>query len=403
MKIRPTVSVISPDRVEADLELNLKVLGDFQAPAELEIPSAYAYAPFINAHDHLVGNWVPRSGENHPYPSAHIWLDEMKNSFAIQERSQFWVNDSNGDYTDPNAFILAQLGCYKNLFSGCGYVADHAPVQGSSYYKNFPLTVLKDFHQCHSITLNNWWGGKTAEEEMALTKGKMPFIIHLGEGTDAVTKKEFSQLKKRNLLQPNLLLIHGINLTKPELKEIAQTGASICWCPTSNFYLIGKTLDINTCLELGINVVLGTDSTQTGGINIFDEITQAHLKFPDIPLHVLYSMISVNAAKALYLAESTAVLHPKSTADLLLIDDLEHDPFENLLEVNSEHIQLLLHKGLPLYGDAYWLEFFKSVPADYTEFRVGKREKFVIGDPLELNDQIDAVLGYHKDFPYLPF
>jgi hypothetical protein len=39
----------------------------------------------------------------------------------------------------------------------------------------------------------------------------------------------------------------------------------------------------------------------------------------------------------------------------------------------------------------------------YTTFRTGNKEKFVIDDPIDLNEQIDEVLGYHKDFPYLPF
>ncbi len=403
MIIKPTISVISPDRIEPGIELHLNVKGMSVTADIPETKKAYAYAPLINSHDHLIGNWFPRSGDNRPYPNSHIWVEDMKRSFAYLERNQFWVNDGSFDLLEPHASLLAQLGCYKNIFSGCGIVQDHAPVQSDTYYDNFPINVLRKFRQCHSITLDNWWGGGTAEEEMALTHGKMPFIIHLSEGTDEITHMEFSILKKHGLLKPNLLIIHGIALKKSELKEIAAVGASICWCPTSNLYLIEKTLDIKTCLDLGVNVVLGTDSTQTGSLNILDEITNAHLKFPEIPMHKLYSMITVNAAKALYLPPETAVINPAETSDLLLIDALEHDPLENLLEVNSEHIQLLLHNGIPIYGDVEWLEYFQTLPADYTQFRVGKREKFVIGDPQEMNDQIDAALGYHKDFPFLPF
>lgn len=403
MIIRPLISVISPEQILPDVELQLQMQGDPLTSELIEIPPAYAYAPMINSHDHLVGNWFPRSGDNRPYPSSHLWVEDMKQSFAIQERNNFWQNSGDGNYTEARALLLAQLGAYKNLFSGCGFVQDHSPRQPDSYYDSFPITVIRDYQQCHSVILKNWWGGGTAEEEMALTQGKMPFIIHLAEGADDVAKKEFSLLKKSNLLKPNLLLVHGIALTKQELTEIAKSGASVCWCPTSNFYLIGKTLDIATCLELGINVALGTDSTQTGSINLLDEIANAHLKFPQIPLQKLYEMVTVNAAKALFIPAEKAVLNPNQITDLLLIDALDNDPFANLLEVNSEHIQLLLHNGLPVYGDAGWLDLFSSPPADYTQFRVGKREKFVLGDPLELNDQIDEALGYHKDFPYLPF
>ncbi len=403
MMIRPLICVINPGRIHTDVTLKLHPQGEFIAPDLIEIPPAFAYAPLINAHDHLVGNWFPRSGDNRPYPSSHLWVEDMKQSFSIQERNNFWINPGDGNYTEERALLLAQLGAYKNLFSGCGFVQDHSPRQPDSYYDSFPITVIRDYQQCHSLILKNWWGGFTAVEEMALTKGKMPFILHLAEGADEVAKKEFGLLKEQGLLKPNLLLVHGIALTKAQLQEIAQAGASICWCPTSNFYLIGKTLDINTCLELGINVALGTDSTQTGSINLLDEIAQAHLKFPEIPLQTLYQMVTVNAAKALFIPAEKAVLDPEKTTELLLIDALDSDPFANLLEVSSEHIQLLLHNGLPLYGDAAWLEYFASPPADYTEFRVGKREKFVLGDPLELNDRIDEALGYHKDFPFLPF
>jgi len=403
MKIKLAVSVISHDQTVPDIDLTLKFKTEVQVADVFVTPKAFAYAPLINSHDHLIGNWFPRSGENRPYANSHIWVEDMKKSFSYQERNNYWVNDGSFDLLEPHALLLAMLGCYKNIFSGCGTVQDHAPVQPDKYYKSFPINVLKHFRQCHSVTLNNWWGGGSADEEMALNKGKMPFIIHLSEGTDDITKMEFSILKKHKLLQPNLLIIHGIALTKTELREIAKVGASVCWCPTSNYYLIGKTLDIKTCLDAGVNVVLGTDSTQTGGVNILDEFTNAHKYFPEIPLPTLYKMITANAAKALFLPEKTALLNPKNCRDLLLIDAVDTDPYANLQEISSEHIQLLLYNGLPIYGDAQWLEICKSVPADYTEFRVGKREKFVIGDPLDLNDQIDKVLGYHKDFPYLPF
>jgi len=402
MKITPSVSVLSPDRMEANLALLLKAEVRNKSPESIPVPRAVAYPPLINVHDHLIGNWFPRSGDHRPYANSSIWVEDMRNSFSYHERNKYWINDGSFVLTEPRASLLAQLGAYKNLFSGTTYVQDHAPVQPTSYYETFPISVVRHYRQCHSITIGNWWGGLPAEEEMHLSHGKMPFIIHLSEGTDETADLEFTLLKKRGLLQPNTLMIHGIAIKSDELKEIAQIGASISWCPTSNFYLIGKTLDIHTCLELGVNVALGTDSTQTGSINLLDEYCNAHQYFPEIPLSQLFAMITVKAAKALYLPEAKAFLNPKSTANLLLIDQLETDPFCNLLEADSEHIQLLLHNGIPLYGDEEWLEHL-VISKDYTTFKVGKREKFVIGDPMDLNDQIDAVLGYHKDFPYLPF
>jgi len=403
MIIKPSVSVLSSDRIEQGVELDLKVKTLAGAAAFISLPAVYAYTPLINSHDHLIGNWVPRAGDKRPYPNSHIWVEDMKNSFAFLERNMFWVNDGSFELTDPSASLIAKLGAYKNLFSGCGIVQDHAPLQKAEYYQQFPIFVPSSFRQCHSITLKNWWGGASPEEEMKITKGKIPFIIHLGEGTDELTKGEFAALKKSSLLADNTMLIHGIALEEEDLIAIAQAKASVCWCPSSNVFLIGKTLKTDLALAHGVNVVLGTDSTMSGGINLIDEFLAAKKAFPTLETKSLYKMVTENATKALMLDPDYAFLNPENTKNLLLIDKIDPDPFENLLQIEAENINLLVLDGIPRFGDTQWLEHFDLDMDDYTEFRTGKREKFVLGDPQELNDQIDAKLGYHKDFPYLPF
>jgi hypothetical protein len=403
MIIRPSISVLSSDRVETKLDLDLQLKVPCEAP-ELFVPEkTIAYSPLINSHDHLIGNWYPRAGDKRPYHNSHIWVEDMKGSFSFHERNQFWMNDGRFHLVEPASLLLAQLGAYKNLFSGCMAVQDHAPVQENLYYESMPIRVINAYRQCHSITLENWWGGESAEEEMRLTKNEIPYVIHLGEGTDAITKAEFSELVNRGLLRANTLMIHGIAFTEDELRQIAKANASVCWCPTSNYYLIGETLKVEEALELGVNVCIGTDSTMSGGINMIDEFITAHKHFPDMPLKTLYKMATQNACRALMLPEYFGSLDPAKTRNLLLMDKLDSDPFENLLASDPANIGLLMLEGIPLYGDSSWLEYYSLDTGTYSTFRTGNKEKFVIGDPQDLNDQIDTVLGYHKDFPYLPF
>ncbi len=403
MIIKPSVSVLSSDRIEHGIELCLQAKTLADAPDFLTLPGVYAYSPLINSHDHLVGNWVPKAGDNRPYINSHIWVEDMKDAFAYQERSKFWVNDGRFELHEPVASKVALLGVYKNLFSGCAIVQDHAPRQIDEYYSQFPIRVLKDFRQCHSITLHNWWGGESPAEEMRLSKGIMPFIIHLGEGVDEITQGEFNRLVAQDLLKRNTLIIHGIALTEEDLLMIAAIGASVCWCPTSNQFLIGETLKVDLALKHGVNVVLGTDSTMSGGINLIDEFLSARKAFPSVPAATLYKMVTENAVYALMLDPEYAFLNPDKTSNLLLIDKMDPDPFENLMQTEAENINLLLSDGIPRFGNVEWLDYFELDTDDYTIFRTGKHEKFVLGDPLDLNDQIDAKLGYHKDFPYLPF
>ncbi|HRY83572.1 MAG TPA: amidohydrolase family protein [Candidatus Cloacimonadota bacterium] len=403
MIIKPSISVLSSDRVEARIDLDLFCRSYSDAPESLALEGAVAFSPLINSHDHLIGNWFPRAGDKRPYHNSHIWVEDMKSSFSFQERNQFWFNDGSFDLSVPHALVLAQLGCYKSLFGGAATVQDHGPNQAPLYYDSMPISVLKDYRQCHSITMENWWGGESPEAEMQLSAGKIPYIIHLGEGTDNVTRAEFSELTRRKLLQANTLLIHGIAFTEDELRQIAAAKASVCWCPTSNYYLIGETLKVEAALQAGVNVCIGTDSTMSGGINLISEFILAHEKFPALPLSTLYKMASENGAKALMLPPRYGFLQPDRTENMLLMDLVDRDPFRTLLAAEAENIRLLVRDGIPLFGDSQWLEWLDVDMEKYSTFRTGSREKFVIGDPQELNDRIDAVLGYHKDFPYLPF
>ncbi len=402
MKIKPAASVIAWDNVDRETVLNIP-FGQDESPLVIDIPRSHAYVPLINSHDHLIGNWVPRAGDHRPYPNSHIWVQDMKESFSFHERNLFWYNDGTFKLCNEQALVLAKLGCYKNLFSGCGVVHDHAPRQEDCYYDSFPILVPRAFRQCHSITLGNWWGDGTAEEEMAATGDKVPYIIHLGEGTDDVTRGEFAELEKRGLLHPNTLMIHGVALTAEEFARSAAVGASVCWCPTSNYYLLGKTLDLDAALAAGVNLVIGTDSTMSGAVNLIFELVKVRETHPHLPAAVLYKMITQNAARALMLPQSYARLDPANTVNLLLTDACESDPFENLICIEAASIKLLIVDGIPRFGDTEWLERLGLNEDDYSLFRTGNREKFVTGDPQDINDQIDYALGYHKDFPYLPF
>ncbi|MCD8479725.1 MAG: hypothetical protein LRZ88_05545 [Candidatus Cloacimonetes bacterium] len=63
MKIIAGLGAVTADDVRYTLSLSLSEDGP-----TLDVPDSIAYAPLINAHDHLIGNWVPRAGDHRPYP-----------------------------------------------------------------------------------------------------------------------------------------------------------------------------------------------------------------------------------------------------------------------------------------------------------------------------------------------
>lgn len=385
----------------AQLELLSSHFNSFSG--SLRLDNCIAFPPLINPHDHLIGNWFPRAGDTDLYPNSHIWVTDMKESQAVKERDRIWKNNLPMNFFDGNGKLLARLGIYKNIFSGVNAVQDHAPIQANGYYDMFPINVVRNYRQCHSLELENFWGGESPETEMRLTEGKVPFIIHLGEGLDDTTAREFGKLKEKGLLRHNTLIIHGIALTENEIKDCAEAGASICWCPFSNHFLIGETLNVEACLKHGVNLVLGTDSTLSGSVNLLEEMRFAHCIKPDIPVEDIYKMVTVNAAKALFLPEEYGTLKTDKTDSVLLINKCNDDPYTSLLAAKPEDIVLLLHKGKPLYGQADLLNRFDIDPDDYFFYEKSGTDFFVTGHPEKIMETIDNILGYKKILPYLPF
>lgn len=399
-KIQCSKSVLIPDEIREKEWIEIDSPFFKSAEIKWDADKKLNCIPWINAHDHLIGNWYPKSGANAPYPNSHIWVEENKVSKSVMERSKIWTNNGAFNLMEGNAPLLVKLGTYKNLFSGVSIVQDHGAIQVNDYYEMFPIEVIRKYGQCHSITLGNWWGGNSPEVEMELTEGIHPFIIHLAEGVDDLTLHEFTLLKQKKLLRPNTLIIHGISLTREEIRECAQIGASICWCPGSNMYLIGKTLDIETCLEFGVNVVIGTDSTLTGGINLIDEMRSAVKSKPAVSTKEIFKMITINARKALMVTDPQ-LLDPRK--NVLIINNKKENPFDNLLFQEFDDIGLMVQKGVPLYGDIRYFEYLNVNENDYEFFKIGQSEKFVIGNPVEITRTIDQILGYHKQLPYIPW
>ncbi|KAG8217571.1 hypothetical protein J3R82DRAFT_5722 [Butyriboletus roseoflavus] len=64
---------------------------------------------------------------------------------------------------------------------------------------------------------------------------------------------------KFKLLRHNTILAHGVWLTEKEMDLIAEKGAGLSHCPTSNFYLSSGMARVGMLLDHGVKVGLGSD------------------------------------------------------------------------------------------------------------------------------------------------
>jgi cytosine/adenosine deaminase-related metal-dependent hydrolase len=129
-------------------------------------------------------------------------------------------------------------------------------------------------------------------------------------------------------LDARTVLVHGVALDQEGLALVERRGAAMVWCPSSNLFTLGATLD-RTVFEKKIRVALGTDSALTGEGDLLDELQVAE-RLGRTSQARLYEMVTSEAAAVLRLGEGEGRLAEGGVADLVAIADLGGSPCEAL-------------------------------------------------------------------------
>ncbi len=156
---------------------------------------------------------------------------------------------------------------------------------------------------------------------------------HLSEQTDEIAwvAKLFPEARDYldtyeayGLLGPGAVFGHAIHLTPRERARLAETGASVIHCPTSNTFIGSGLFDLDGLSRQGIPIGLATD---TGGGSSFSmlrtmaaayEIAQ-HKGRALHPTEMIW-LATEGSARALGMADRVGTLAPGSDADLVVLD-----------------------------------------------------------------------------------
>ncbi|MCY7388447.1 MAG: amidohydrolase family protein, partial [Burkholderiales bacterium] len=193
--------------------------------------------------------------------------------------------------------------------------------------------------------------------EMQAEKARGPLVVHLAEGASSRMAGEFNSIKDSALLGPELIAIHGVGLTEPQLIEMAKVGAKLVWSPLSNFMLYGKTANVAAAKRAGLSISLAPDWAPSGSKSVLGELKVADLVnknalkglFTD---RELVEMVTRKPADALDWGKRLGQITEGYLADVIIVDDKNADPYRNLIVAIEENIQLVVVRGEPLYGDA---------------------------------------------------
>jgi formimidoylglutamate deiminase len=145
----------------------------------------------------------------------------------------------------------------------------------------------------------------------------MPLHLHISEqlGENEACAAEYgttpvSLLAENGILSAPTTLVHSIHLTEGEFCKVAEAGATICSCPTTERNLGDGIFPADTAFRLGIPLALGTDSQAQ--IDVLEDARQLeyHLRLRDRQRGILDGQaregwaLQAPMAEALYRAAS---------------------------------------------------------------------------------------------------
>jgi cytosine/adenosine deaminase-related metal-dependent hydrolase len=289
---------MSPAGFEIERDSAMRVDG-----VDLDLSGLQILPGLINAHDHLSFALFPRLGTG-PYANATEWARDIHHPECDPVRRHLLV---------PKHLRLI-WGGLRNLAGGvttvCHHDSDH-PV----FNEDFPVRVNRVFGWAHSLAFT-----ADVRARFDATCSNIPFVIHLGEGTDAGAAEEVFRLHELGALDCRTVIVHAVGLTREGWDLVRAAGASVIWCPRSNLFTLGQTLSVEA-LE-GIPIALGTDSSLTSEGDLLDELE--HIR--EMPSRV--SLVTAAAARILRLpprpGDWIAVRHFGAPPDLAVVGGRIH-------------------------------------------------------------------------------
>ncbi|MDI9616158.1 MAG: amidohydrolase family protein [Methanothrix sp.] len=145
---------------------------------------------------------------------------------------------------------------------------------------------------------------------IARKKG-MRIAIHAGEaGRD--------DIEGALALEPDIM-IHLSRAERSDLRDVAESGASVVVCPRSNLFTRSGLPDIAEMLSLGINVCVGTDNLMISSTCIFREMELLSKALVRDDRQV-FMMCTINGARALGMDERLGSIDPCKEARLIVFD-----------------------------------------------------------------------------------
>ncbi len=328
----------------------------YQVAEHQRLPGHALIPGLINLHTHAAMSLLRGYADDLPlmeWLQGHIWPAEKRwvtpdfvhdgTRLACLEMLEGGITCFNDMYFFPEASLQAATQAGQRIASGLIVLdfpsawaadADAYLQQGLAVRDQWLDNPLAHFclapHAPYSVSDRSFEKVATYSNQLDL-----PIHIHLHETLDEITQsldryhlRPLERLHRLGLVGPQFLAVHAVHLNPDEQALLAEHGASIAHCPSSNLKLASGVAPIASMLAHDLTPGLGTDSAASNNrLDLWEEMRLAALlakgtsgQAEAVPAHQALAMATIYGAQALGLDSRIGSLTVGKEADLVAVD-----------------------------------------------------------------------------------
>ncbi len=353
----------------------------------------------VNPHCHVPMTLLRGYGEGLPLDR---WLNERVYPFEdkLTDEDVYW-----GSLLGIGEMLAGGVTSFSDMYFFCDSICSAVEVSGIKSNVSRGLTVFDgspfygSYRHKESEHLVDRWNGacegrimaeasvhaehttneKFVREVVEFAKDKnVGMHIHLSETAeehkDCLSRRGCTPTEyflETGLLDLRVTAAHGVHITKKDMSILAENGAGIVHCPSSNLKLGSGVAPVPAMIEKGINVAIGTDgASSNNNLNMIEEMHLTALIHNGIAMDAslltagqVIKMASRNGA-AMQGRTDTGIIAKGMRADLAVIDMNKphlqpvHDMLANTIySAQASDICMTIVDGRVVYRDGRVLTF----------------------------------------------
>jgi len=328
----------------------------YQSDQQVNLSTHAVMPGFVNAHTHAAMSLFRGMADDlplmqwlqeHIWPAESTWVNEefiqSGTALAVAEMIRGGTTCFNDMYFFPD--VTAEVASDFGMRAGIGLIVLGFPTvyaKDASEYIHKGLEIHDRFR--HHPLISTCFGPHAPytvddaplSEIVTLTEElDIPVHMHIHETVTEVQDARLNfgitpihRLKNLDLISPRLMAVHMTAVEKDDMQTILEGGAHVVHCPQSNLKLASGYCQVQSWLDMGVNVCLGTDGAASNNdLDMLGEMQSAAMLAKAVskdasalPAAQALRMATINGAKAMGLDREIGSLEIGKAADITAID-----------------------------------------------------------------------------------